>query len=106
MVSMFLPNILALAALAVINIHASPVQEFSSRNLAPAQCSQVVTIVDVLKAQKATPFCSSFLSINPATATSTVRVTSTDHNDHRNHHVGNGLDLHCVQARQPSAQNP
>lgn len=74
---MFLHTILAVAALAATSINASPIQELNARNLDPAQCSKVVAIVEVLKIQKATPFCSSFLSIKPATATSTVQVTGT-----------------------------
>lgn len=76
-IQMFLHTILAVAALAATSINASPIQELNARNLDPAQCSKVVAIVEVLKIQKATPFCSSFLSIKPATATSTVQVTGT-----------------------------
>ncbi|CAF9934624.1 MAG: hypothetical protein HETSPECPRED_009295 [Heterodermia speciosa] len=56
---------------------ASPVQDVNARNLTPAQCSKVCGIVDVLKLHKATPFCSSFLSLKPTTSTSTIKVTST-----------------------------
>ena len=69
--------VLVAAAAAISGAHASPVQELNGRNLSPAECSKVTKIVDVLKLNKATPFCSSFLSIKPATATSVVKVTST-----------------------------
>ena len=58
-------------------VYASPVHDLGSRDLTAAECCKVVVIVDVLKIQKATPFCSSFLSIKPATSTATVTVTST-----------------------------
>ena len=66
-------------ALLALATNASPVQpgDLETRNLTPTQCSKVYVIIEVLKLQKATSFCSSFLSIEPATSTSTVLVTFT-----------------------------
>ncbi|KAG7008606.1 hypothetical protein G7Y79_00005g017470 [Physcia stellaris] len=69
--------VLVAAASAISGVHTSPGQELNGRNLSSAECSKVTKIVDVLKLNKATPFCSSFLSIKPATATSVIKVTST-----------------------------
>ena len=66
----------AVAALVTSCAFASPIQEINVRSLTPAQCSKVCVIVDVLKLHEATLFCSSFLSIKPATSTSTVKVIS------------------------------
>ena len=64
--------------LAIGGVSSSPVIDASlnSRSLSPAQCEAVVVIVDVLKIQKATPFCSEFLSISASTVTSTVPSTT------------------------------
>ena len=74
---MRLSSICAVAASVAGGANASPVQNLEARILTPAQCSQLVSIVNVLKEYKATLFCSSFLSIKPATSTSTGWVTST-----------------------------
>ena len=47
-----------------------------ARNLTPQQCSEVVVVIDVLKLHSATPFCSSFLGIQPITTTA-VSVVKT-----------------------------
>ncbi|KAK0728320.1 hypothetical protein B0T26DRAFT_167131 [Lasiosphaeria miniovina] len=41
------------------------------------ECKAVDIVVDVLKLNKATPFCSSFLSVKTSTATAYATVTST-----------------------------
>ncbi|KAL8751323.1 MAG: hypothetical protein Q9184_006104 [Pyrenodesmia sp. 2 TL-2023] len=76
---MHFSQVLAVAALAATSIYASPVQELDARtdNLTPEQCAKVVKIVELLKVHKATPFCSSFLSIKPVTSTFTVTATAT-----------------------------
>jgi hypothetical protein len=66
---------LAAAALAAYGAHASPMPDLDSRDLTPAQCSKVAAVVDALKLNKATPVCSTFLSIKPATSSTTVMVT-------------------------------
>jgi hypothetical protein len=55
---------------------AAPAPELDDRSLPPAACKAVDEIVSILKLEKATPFCSSFLSIPIQTATA-VHTTST-----------------------------
>jgi len=45
------------------------------RALSPAQCSSVVSVVNVLKVNQATSFCESFLSVQTKT---TVSITSVN----------------------------
>lgn len=65
---------LGFAAKAVL---ASPDNGIEARKLTPRQCSEVVSVVDVLKLHSATPFCSSFLGIQPATKTAVSVVKTT-----------------------------
>lgn len=57
-------------------VAASPLADFERRTLPPSACSEVNLIVDLLNLYKATPFCSSFLSI-PTYTTTIVSVAST-----------------------------
>ncbi len=68
---------LAAAALAAYGAHASPMPDLVSPDLTSAQRSKVAAIADALKLNKATPFCSTFLSFKPATSSTTVMVTKT-----------------------------
>ncbi|KAF6218114.1 hypothetical protein HO133_006072 [Letharia lupina] len=74
--SLSIVGALGFAAKAVL---ASPNNGIEARNLTPQQCSEVVLVIDVLKLHSATPFCSSFLGIQPTTKTtvSVVKTTST-----------------------------
>ena len=63
--------------LAARSILASPVNGIEARNLTPKQCSEVVVVVNVLKLHSATPFCSSFLGIQPTTTTAVSVVKTT-----------------------------
>ncbi|MCJ1366219.1 hypothetical protein MMC16_005345 [Acarospora aff. strigata] len=47
-------------------------QDLNERSLSASACSKVVTIVEVLKLYKATPFCSSYLRISTSTSTATT----------------------------------
>lgn len=67
---------LALACYSGSALAAQP-PEIDARGLPPAACSAVNRIVSILKFQKATAFCSSFLSIPMQTATATVTTSST-----------------------------
>lgn len=60
-------------------IHASPLSEDSlvERELPASECSKVTKVISVLKLNKATPFCSSFLGVKPSTSTITTVQTST-----------------------------
>ena len=62
--------------LAAQTVLASPTNDIGARNLTPQQCSKLVAVIDVLKLHNATPFCSSFLGIQPTT-TSTVSIVKT-----------------------------
>lgn len=64
---------LCLAARSVLS---SPNNGMKARNLTPQQCSEVVVVIDVLKHHSATPFCSSFLGIQPTTTTA-VSIVKT-----------------------------
>ena len=74
---MYLSRALFVAAVALRSAEGSAAEGLNLRDISPAECSKVAAIVTVLKINKATPFCSSFLSIEPATSTSVVKVTST-----------------------------
>ncbi|MCJ1472370.1 hypothetical protein MMC13_001017 [Lambiella insularis] len=64
--------------LAVAFTAASPMEpQLHARALSPAQCSEVITVIDVLKLYQATPFCSSFLDITTVTSTTTKTTTTT-----------------------------
>jgi hypothetical protein len=70
---MHLSTIFSVVSAAAAIVVASPLAE---RTLSPSACHEVDLLVDLLKLYKATPFCSSFLSI-PTHTTTTVSVTST-----------------------------
>lgn len=74
---MHVSQALAAAALAACGAYASPVSDLNGRDLTPAQCSRVAAVVEALKLNQATLFCSSFLSIKPATSTKTITLTKT-----------------------------
>ncbi|KAL8849158.1 MAG: hypothetical protein Q9221_005835 [Calogaya cf. arnoldii] len=57
-------------------IHASPLGE-EKRTLPEAECAKVTKVIGVLKSNKATAFCSSYLGIKTSTATITAVQTST-----------------------------
>ena len=71
--SLAIGTALCLAASSVLS---SPDNGMKARNLTPQQCSEVVVVIDVLKLHSATPFCSSFLGIQPTTTTA-VSIVKT-----------------------------
>ena len=56
---------------------AAPAPELDARTLPSAACKADDEIVSILKLEKATPFCSSFLSIPIQTVTAVVTTSST-----------------------------
>lgn len=69
-------SIAAALGLAARTISASIINDIDARNLTPQRCSEVVLVIDVLKLHSATPFCSSFLGIEPTTTTA-ISVAKT-----------------------------
>ena len=67
----------AALVLAAQSVLASSDNGIEARKLTPEQCSEVVVIINVLKLHSATPFCSSFLDIQPTTTTATSVVKTT-----------------------------
>jgi hypothetical protein len=58
-------------------VHASPMpdvieRDYSTGNLPVVECKKINYIITILKAYKATPFCSSYLNIPAVTSTTTV----------------------------------
>lgn len=70
-------SITAALYLAAKTILAFPDNFIEARSLTPQQCSEVVVVIDVLKLHSATPFCSSFLGIQPTTTTAVSVVRTT-----------------------------
>ncbi|KAF3905030.1 hypothetical protein AA313_de0205103 [Arthrobotrys entomopaga] len=67
-------SLLAAAACIAPTAFANPLP--ASKNIQADVCKEVVLIVDLLKLNKATPFCSSFLGIKTATVQATTVSTS------------------------------
>ena len=67
----FVSRSVILSSSLVAAVYSSPLNDFDlvARALSPAQCSNVVFVVSVLKVYQATSFCESFLSIKTSTST-------------------------------------
>ncbi|KAL8991791.1 MAG: hypothetical protein Q9169_007649, partial [Polycauliona sp. 2 TL-2023] len=72
-------HFLGLLPLVAILVHASPLgeEDLAKRTLPEVECAKVTKVISVLKLNKATPFCSSFLGIKATTSTITTVQTST-----------------------------
>jgi hypothetical protein len=58
-------------------VHASPMpdvieRDYPAEKLPGAECKKINYVITILKAYKATPFCSSYLNIPVVTSTTTV----------------------------------
>ncbi|KAI4239596.1 MAG: hypothetical protein LQ349_000270 [Xanthoria aureola] len=78
---MYLNNVLVSGLLPLLAtlIHASPLSEENlvKRALPEVECAKVTKVISVLKSNKATSFCSSYLGIKTSTSTITKVQTST-----------------------------